>query len=41
MCTTCGAKTYGQHQPEARAADKAKLDAVRAAREAKVKQKGK
>ena len=33
MCTTCRSTTYGQDQPEAREADKAKLDKVREVRE--------
>lgn len=29
MCTECGAKSYGQHQPEARRKDLEKLNRVR------------
>lgn len=29
MCTSCGAKTYGQSQPEERKKDAARLDRVR------------
>jgi hypothetical protein len=35
MCNSCGSKQHGQNQPAARKADQAKLDRVRAAREAK------
>jgi len=33
MCSMCGGKTYGQSQPEAIAADRAKLKRILAARE--------
>jgi hypothetical protein len=28
MCSTCGSKTYGQDQPEARTADKERIEKV-------------
>lgn len=39
MCSTCGSKTYGQEQTEARLADKLKLEKVRKAMEARSKEK--
>jgi hypothetical protein len=39
MCSTCGSKTYGQEQTEARKADKIKLEKVRASMEARSKEK--
>lgn len=35
MCSTCSSKNYGQDQPEARKADIAKLEKVRASMESK------
>lgn len=35
MCNSCGSKQYGQHQPDARAADKERLKQVAAVNAAK------
>lgn len=39
MCSTCGSKTYGQDQPEARKDDKTKLDKVRKSRQTRAERK--